>query len=124
MKTREILNKIFFSTKKYLIKLKLEQNIENNSQENLFSLIEKSLDNSPKKGNFSNDSITFNSNSYDYNNFLFNQKYINDLDFKSFYSDDLGKTLKILNKESCTPKFSLISDNENEEKKKIVKIYV
>ena len=36
LETHEILNKVFLTSKQYLLKLKIEQQIENNSQENLF----------------------------------------------------------------------------------------
>ena len=114
LKTQEILNKIFLTSKKYLLKLKIEQQIENISQDNLFSFIEKLLDISLTStlGSFSNSSSKLRFDSFDSinNNLLYHQKLTSDHSLKSFSRDDLGKTLKILNEEPCTPKFGSNSD--------------
>ena len=122
LKTQEILNKIFLSSKKYLKKLKIEDKIENVSQENLFSFIEKLLETSQTKtvGKFSSHSSISNSRSFTSisTNFSFHQKFIRDRDFESFCKDDFRKTLAIINEESYTPKFCLNIDKniENQEK--------
>ena len=122
LKTQEILNKIFLSSKQCLLKLKNEHQIENISQDNLFSFIENLLDFSETKAlkSFSNSSTTLNFSSYDSNNInlLYHQKFVNEQDNKIILNDDFGKTLKILYEEPCTPAFGLKSDKnfENFEK--------
>ena len=81
LKTQEILKKIYLSSKQYLSKLKIENQIENIFQENLFFIIENLLDFSGVKAlnSFSNASTTLNFDSCDSinNNLSYNQKFIN-----------------------------------------------
>ena len=118
LKTQEILNKIYLSSKQYLSKLKIENQIENIFQENLFFFIENLLDFSliKKSWSFSNASTTLNFDSCDSinNNLSYNQKFINEQDFKFFSNDDFGETLKIINEESDTPKFGLKLDKSSD----------
>ena len=115
LKTQEILNKILLSSKHYLLKLKIEKQIENLSQENFFFYVENLLDSSGIKSSrsYSNDSTALSLNSFDPLNYnLLNQKKITDnQNLKSFSSADIAKTLNIYYEEPCTPTFGLQSDN-------------
>ena len=121
-KLQEILNKIFISSKKYLLKLKLEQRIESVSQKNLFSFIKKLLNIHRTKTlrKFSNSSSILNKNtsvSVD-DNLVYSQKFISNQTLNPFSNNDFGKTLKLLSEEPLTPKFGSNSHKNTENTKK------
>ena len=131
LKTQEILKKIFLSTKQFFLKLKNEQQIENIHQENLFFFIENLLDIflTKKPGSFSSSTTAFkfeSSGSINSNNLLHNQNLCDNQFLKPFSSIDIGKTLKILYEEPCTPRFGSKSDKifENSEKENFQKIHI
>ena len=121
LKTQEILNKIFLSSKQYLTKLKIQKQVENISQENLFFFIENLLFTTQVEipRTFSDSTSLLKFDESDRNLLVYHQKYINEQILKSFSSIDIRKNLKILNKESCITAFCLKSDKniENREKK-------
>ena len=130
LKAQEILKKVYLSSKQYLLKLKIKNQIENISQENLFFFIENLLDFSGTKAikSFSTSSSIINFDSCDSinSNLLCHQKFNNDYDLKFFSNNDFSKTLKILDPEPCTPKFGPKSDKnfENKEREKCQDIYL
>ena len=129
LKEEELLNKIFLSSKKYLLKLKIEQQIENISQENLFFFTENLLDISgtqaARSGSNSPSLVRFDSCDA-INNSPHHQKSLNDQILKSFSSNDIGKNIKLLNEEPCTPTFASNSDKkfENCKKENCKNIYI
>ena len=129
-KAQEILNKVFLISKQYLSKLKIEQQIENISQENLFSFIENLLDFFGTKAlrSFSIASESLNCDSCDSvnNNLINDQKSIKDQSSQLLINVDFGKALKILDEEPSTPKFGLKSDKniKNFEKENCHNIYI
>ena len=122
IKTQEILNKIFLAAKKYLSKLKIEEQIENISQKNLFFLVENFLNISGtySSKSFSNisKSLNFDSCNSTNNNLLNHKKFIKDPNLKLISNDNFVNSLKILYREVSTPKFGSKSDKnfDNPEK--------
>ena len=121
-KIQEILNKVFLSSKQYLSKLKIEKQIENISQENLFFFIENFLHFSENKTpkSFSNSSsiLSFSSCDSINNNLLYHQNFLDTQSLKKFSSVDIEKTLKILYEEPCTPAFGSKTNKNFENQKK------
>ena len=109
LKTQEILNNILSSSKQYLSKLKMEQKIENISQKNLFFFIENLINISGTKTSrsFSGDFTMFRSKSCNsfLDNLLHYQNFNNNQCLKTFSNIDIGKNLKNLYEEPCTPTF-------------------
>ena len=122
LKTKEILSKIFLSSKQHLSKLKFKEQVENISQENLFFFINDLLDFSRTNTlrRFSNSSSDIKFDSFDQidNNVLYYKKFISQQGIKLFPDNDFGKTLKILYDEPCTPVFGSKSDKNCENKEK------
>ena len=124
LESQEILKKILLSSKQYVLKLKIEQQIENISQEKLFSFIENLLDipGTKTSRSCSSYSTALSLKSCDpiSYNLLHCQK------SKPFSSKGVGKTLKILNEEPCTPTFGIKSDEnfENNEKENYQNIHI
>ena len=118
LKVQEILKKTLFSSKQYLSKLKIEYQIENISQENIFFFIENLLDISETKitRNFSDTSsiIKFDSSESVSSNFLYHQDFIKKQSSKTFSCIDIRNTLNLLNGESYTKTFCLKSDKNFE----------
>ena len=130
LKTQELLNKIFLSSKQYLSKLKTENKIENISQENLFFFIENLLDISATKitrsGSSSPSILRYDSCDAINNNSPYHQKSFDNQILKSFSNNEIGKNLKILNEEPRTPTFASNSDKkfENQEKENCQNIFL
>ena len=122
LKAQEILKKVYLSSKQYLLKLKIKNQIENISQENLFFFIENFLHFSENKTpkSFSNSSsiLSFSSCDSINNNLLYHQNFLDIQSLKKFSSVDIEKTLKILYEEPCTPAFGSKTNKNFENQKK------
>ena len=115
LETQEILKKIFLTSKQYLSKLKIEQQIENISEENLIFFIKNLLNisrtESPRNYLDSTSILRFESSDSKSSNSLYSQNFINDQILKPSSSIVIGKTLKLLYEEPCSTSFDLNPDS-------------